>query len=121
MNNDDYRFDIDLAFGVDVECKFKRAIEGTVEVKADRIARTTGNIAIEYRSRGKRSGISTSEAKHWTFSIIGPNDEPMAYITIPTRRLRALAAEQYFEGRITKGGDNNTSEMVLIPILELFT
>jgi len=41
----------------------------TIEVKLDLLTQKTGNIAIEYRSRNKKSGISTTKAKYWAFVI----------------------------------------------------
>jgi hypothetical protein len=48
----------------------------TIEVKCDRIAVKTGNVYIEYESRGKPSGISTSQADYWVYKF----DEESAVI-----------------------------------------
>ena len=40
-------------------------VEMTFEVKYDEMSAKTGNVAIEYESRGKLSGISTTTAKYW--------------------------------------------------------
>jgi hypothetical protein len=48
----------------------------TFEIKFDEMSSDTGNIAIEYESRGKKSGISTTKATYWvqffdnTFHIV---------------------------------------------------
>ena len=41
----------------------------TIEVKYDLQAMKTGNVYIEYFSRGKASGISTSQADYYCFCI----------------------------------------------------
>ena len=62
------KFDIDLDFGKVGEKAVEEMLEGdgSIEVKNEReIWKTTGNIAIEIRCRGKLSGISTTTAKTW--------------------------------------------------------
>ena len=57
------KFDIDLDFGKVGEKAVEEMFEGdgSIEVKTERdIWKTTGNIAIEIRYRGKLSGISTT-------------------------------------------------------------
>lgn len=41
----------------------------TYEVKSDRIARTTGNIAIEFQYHGEPSGIVITKANYWVQRI----------------------------------------------------
>ena len=49
--------------------------EGSIEVKTERdIWADTGNAAIEIKSRGKPSGISTTEAKWWIHVFTIEND-----------------------------------------------
>jgi len=69
-------FDIDLDFGQIYEKKIKELFEGdgSIEVKTERdIWADTGNMFVEVRSRGKPSGISTTDAKWWiqVFTIDG--------------------------------------------------
>ena len=40
-----------------------------IEIKRDMKAKETGNIFIEYESRGKPSGISTTESKFYCFVV----------------------------------------------------
>ena len=68
MTNNDSKFDIDLKYGQIREQLFADIMEGKeqVEVKTERgMWKTTGNIAIEWMSRGKLSGIATTEAYWW--------------------------------------------------------
>ena len=50
-----------------------------VEVKTDYKATRTGNLFIEYESRGKASGLSTSTADYWAFIINQPLMIHMCY------------------------------------------
>lgn len=96
--------------------------DSTIEVKLDLLTQKTGNIAIEYRSRGKKSGISTTKAKYWAFviSIEDKEYEEFPIVVITTEYLKEIARKYYKLGRTIRGGDNNTSEMVLVPIKDIF-
>lgn len=96
--------------------------DSTIEVKLDLLTQKTGNIAIEYRSRGKKSGISTTRAKYWAFVISMENKEYEEFpiVVVTTNYLKEIARKHYKLGHITRGGDNNTSEMVLVPIKDIF-
>lgn len=117
-------FDIDLDFGQIYE-KTVRDIfqgDGSIEVKTERdIWKTTGNVAFEIRYKGRPSGISITNAKWWceVFTIDG--DIKFIYL-IETLKLRKIIKYLCLETDLTKnvmGGDNNQSELVLIPIKEL--
>lgn len=110
-------FYYDVDFGAEAEDWVKDVFTGgyKVEVKCDRIAHKTGRIYIEVYSRGKKSGISTTEADYWIYII----ENMQVMFLIPVDRLRELCRE--FHGRygFKKGGDNNTSLGVLIPMSSL--
>lgn len=110
-------FDIDVVYGEVGENHVLSLLNGVtkVEVKTDRIAHRTGNLAIEYASRGLPSGIATTEADYWAF-VIGDNK---TVIFITTERLKELARRFYKAGHTVDGGDDNTSKIILIPINEL--
>jgi hypothetical protein len=119
--NKDFRFDFDLKFGEGVENSLLKALEGKIEVKAERDhwART-GNIAIEFSSRGKLSGISTTEAAHWT-QVLMVDNTPFCYLIFPTPVVKGMV-KYYVNNRpetVIRGGDNNTSKMVLLPLKEI--
>ena len=40
-----------------------------IEVKEDLLYSKTGNVAVEYRSRGKDSGITTTESEWWIYVL----------------------------------------------------
>ena len=83
-----------------------------IEVKTDLLASKTGNVFVEYESRSKPSGISTTEADWWAF-VIAKNQ----IVLLRTSRVKELS-RKYWSRRI-KGGDSNTSMGVLVPIKDL--
>lgn len=85
-----------------------------VEVKCDRLAWRTGNIYVEVYSRGKKSGISTTEADYWLFVIYGTS----VSLLIATNRLKELA-KRFYSGTFVNGGDNDTSKGILIPLNQI--
>ena len=85
------------------------------EVKSDYMAHRTGNIAIELMSRGKDSGIRTTEACHWVYKIVSAD----LILVITTEKLKRFVEENMDKYKIVMGGDNYTSQMILIPIKDL--
>ena len=111
--NSDFAFDLKL--GQDEEIWLADLLQGkTVEVKRDFIASRTGNVFVEFHSRGKASGIATTRADFWAFILDGER-----VIIVPTQFLQQVARKAYKQGRTVRGGDNNTSEGVLVKIEEL--
>jgi hypothetical protein len=121
VKNHDSRFDIDLKYGQHVEDELLKALQGKIEVKAERNHwMRTGNIAVEYWSRGKPSGINVTEADHWAQALM-VGDRPYCYLVFPTNVLRGMT-RYYKDNRpdtVRLGGDDNTSEMILMPLKEI--
>ena len=111
--NNDFKYD--LKIGQVGETMLNEILhDSTIEVKRDSWIGRTGNIAVEYESRGKPSGISTTKASHWCFIFSNEfNDEVM--IIIETNRLKRISRIFYNKGNVKLMGDNNTSKSVLIP------
>jgi hypothetical protein len=84
-----------------------------IEVKADRLAYATGNLAVEYECRGKPSAISITEAQYHIFFVINRNADDDVYI-IPTEHLKRMVKGC----KIVYGGDRNESCMYLLPLSE---
>jgi hypothetical protein len=78
------------------------------EVKADRRTKHTGNVAIEFRCRGKDSGITTTGSDYWVYFIDGTE----RYYVIPTQNIRD-AIDQKKWSRTVRGGDDYVAEMYL--------
>lgn len=127
----DYRFDLDIHKGQIAERLLAEILchetSGTkVEVKRDYKVSGTGNVAIEYRSRGKRSGIATSEADWWAIALSGPSydggdEQPEVIVFIKKSRLKRILRALRDAGvlRSASGGDDGTSDMALLPALRL--
>ena len=123
MSNTDSRFDIDLKFGKIYEDVLSKVLtDKTIEVKSERdIWKTTGNIAIEYMSRGNKSGIATTEADWWAH-LLTDEGEIRGIIMLPVPELKAkvLKMKKLGIAQETIGGDDNTSRLILLPINKIF-
>lgn len=110
-------FFYDLSFGEKAEDWVKKIFsEGSkVEVKYDRAAHYTGNLYIEVYSRHKPSGISTTQAHYWIFVI----DKKNYALIVNTEKLKELCRIAYQINGYSRGGDNNTSLGILIPINQI--
>jgi hypothetical protein len=116
-------FDIDLNFGQIYEEKIRELFEGegSIEVKTERdIWADTGNIAIEIRSRGKPSGLSITEAKWW-IQVFTVDKDVKFMLMFRVDKLRKAVKYLYINELAPKinGGDDNTSELILVPISTL--
>ena len=88
------------------------------ELKTDRLAHKTGNVFVEFESRGKPSGISTSKSGVWIFKIVSKGDRHLFSIEIPLSRLKKKVDNNY---NVMLGGDNRSSKGYLVPITDLIT
>ena len=86
-----------------------------IEVKYDLQALKTGNVFVEYFSRGKKSGISITEADYYCFAF------GKIFILVETLELKIKCRKYLNTKRDIKGGDSNTSKGILLPIKELIT
>jgi|TARA_R110002074_G_scaffold281005_1_gene452278 hypothetical protein len=120
--NKDNKFDVDLEFGEKFEKSFAKILSiGKVEVKTERnIWKKTGNVAIELASRGKLSGLNTTKAEWWA-QVLTTEGEIEGALIFPVEKLRKIVKHSVFkgEGRMVMGGDDNTSEIALIPLGDL--
>lgn len=112
--NSNFRYD--LKVGQVTEELLGSILENqTIEVKDDSAkSAKTGNVFIEFKSRGKRSGIAKSHADWWA---IRTSEE--TFVIVSAEKLKKLCRKYYNLKRIVKGGDNNTSWGILIPREEL--
>ena len=115
----DKRFDVNLLEGKLSENKWAELLE-TIEFKKDYKAWKTGNIAVEYQNRGEPSGITATEAKYVAYILVDEKQEENAVIFLKTEIIKAMC-RQYLGNpkRDIKGGDNNDSSLILLPIAEL--
>jgi hypothetical protein len=89
-----------------------------IEVKRDSWISKSGNIAIEFESRNKPSGIATSKADYWCFIVSGEMQDKII-IFIEIEKLKQLGRIYYKNNSVKLMGDNNTSKAVLIPFKDL--
>ena len=115
------KFDIDLKFGQIYEEKIRKIFAGKIEVKAERdIWKKTGNIAIEVRYKGEPSGLSVTEADWWIHLLTYKNKVEMGFM-FKVSRLKKMIKNKVKKDKVCMmyGGDDNQSELVLIPIKEI--
>jgi len=110
--NSDFRYD--LKVGQTKEKALGEIFSGaSVEIKYDMKANTTGNIFVEYESRGKASGISSSQAE-WYCYCLGDT-----YHLIKASDLKERCRKYLKTKRDVRGGDSNTSKGILLPVKDL--
>lgn len=108
-------FDIDLAKAGLREDAFANVLfKATVEHKSDKRARETGNVFIEFKQKGRDSGIAVTTAQFWAIEF---DDD--CWIVIPTERLKRIARKAYRANRSRFGGDFDQYEGVVVPLTEL--
>ena len=117
-------FDIDLEFGKMGEEFTQKVFEGNskVEVKTERdIWKKTGNIAIEIRCKGEPSGISTTESSVW-IHLLSEKGVIKGGFLFKVDLLKGKIKKLHKSGglKMVMGGDDNASQMALLPIKELF-
>jgi len=102
--NDDYRYDIKMY-------SEKRNEEVLFEIKTDVYPKDTGNLAIEIRYKGNPSGISHTEADWFIYWYRNVSFNNVWMIKVDD--LKSLIKKNDF--KIVNGGDDNQSQIVLIP------
>lgn len=119
--NDRKKFDLDLQYGKVREKLIADMLQGKkIEVKSERdMWARTGNIAIEYQSYGKPSGIAATEADYW-FHNLCIGDGIFATLVFPVESLKRIIDNLDFKKSV-KGGDNYASQMYLLNIQKLFS
>ena len=117
-------FDLDLKFGKLGE-EFVRDMQvgnKKIEVKTERdIWKTTGNIAIELRYKGNPSGLSTTESSVWVH-LLSYNGVIEGGFMFKVDQLKDKIKKLHKSGglKMVMGGDDNMSQMALLPINNLF-
>jgi hypothetical protein len=127
MNNmepaacDRKKFDIDLSYGKVREQQVANMLtDKKIEVKSERgMWMRTGNIAIEYESYGKPSGIEATEADYW-FHNLCIGDETFATLVFDVPSLKRIINNLDYKKSVS-GGDNNASRMYLLNLQKLFS
>ena len=115
------KFDLDLKYGTVREDKLAEMLQDKkIEVKSERsMWMKTGNIAIEYESWGKPSGIRATESDYW-FHNLCVGDNEYCTLVFKTEVLRTIV-DKLDKFKTVSGGDNNASKMFLINLQKLFS
>ena len=119
--NDRKKFDIDLEYGKVREKQVADMLQDKkIEVKSERgMWQKTGNIAIEYESYGKPSGIAATESDYW-FHNLCIDDETFCTLVFNTDSLKKIIDNLDYK-RSVSGGDHNASKMYLVNLQKLFS
>jgi hypothetical protein len=117
----DIDFAGDLKFGLGMEDEVVAMFKDKkIEVKSEKgMWQRTGNIAIEYESWGKPSGIAATESDYW-FHNLCINGDIYATLVFKTDTLRKIISSLDFIKTVS-GGDHNASKMYLVNIKKLFS
>lgn len=86
------------------------------EVKCDRLAAKTGNVAIEYECFNKPSGITTTQADYYVYFILNGQDYDL--FVIPVNDIKEYIKNNSQKYKNVSGGDFSKSKMYLIKINE---
>jgi hypothetical protein len=89
----------------------------TFEVKNDLMAEKTGNVAVEYESRKKATGISVTKADYWVYKFAG------VFYMIETNRLKKelLENKNYWRSGVNGGDLGSNTMMFLVKVNEFKT
>jgi hypothetical protein len=115
------KFDIDLEYGqVREQLVADMLQDKKIEVKSERdMWQRTGNIAIEYQSYGKPSGINATESDYW-FHNLCVGDDTFCTLVFNTNSLKKIIDNLDYK-RSVSGGDHNASKMYLVNLQKLFS
>lgn len=107
IEHDSYEFSVGYFPDWDVKIT-KNNIDSFFEVKADRMAHHTGNIAIEIECSNKPSGLSTTKADFYAIFITGGKNDKLYIIHVETLRQKIKGC------RLVYGGDGKRAKMALL-------
>ena len=115
------KFDLDLEYGKVREKQVADMLQDKkIEVKSERgMWQKTGNIAIEYESYGKPSGIAATESDYW-FHNLCIDDDTFCTLVFKTDSLKKIIDNLDYK-RSVSGGDHNASKMYLVNLQKLFS
>lgn len=128
--NGDFKYDLQLG-QLGEGWVGKMLSSKTIEVKFDFACYRTGNFYIEYESRGKPSGISTTKADYWMLIASTEKgvdlktnirdiekDDILFSVLMSTEQLKKVCKTRYYRKNVG-GGDSNTSKGILIKSKDL--
>jgi len=109
-HNNNFKYDLEV--GQVAENWLAEILQGKkIEVKRDLQAHKTSNIFVEYESRGKASGLATSEADYYCYFLSDDH-----FVIIKAKRFKQICRSFLKTNRDIRGGDSDTSKGILLPI-----
>lgn len=111
--NTDFRYDLKLGEMKEAELA-DIFTNKKIEVKTDLFYQKSGNIYVEFESRGKVSGIATSEADFYCYIL--PKGDSCSYHLFDSQQFKTALKKAVKDNRakVKVGGDNGTSKGILI-------
>lgn len=97
------------------DCHF--TLEGIyykLEIKSDYYTNTTGNIVLEYESRGKISGITTTQADLIAYCVVTPTG--LDIYMFNTKKLKKLIKDEVYERKLIGGDPGSATKMYLFKL-----
>jgi len=115
------KFDLDLQYGKVREQRVAEMLQDKkIEVKSERdVWQKTGNMAVEYQSYGKPSGIDATESDYW-FHNLCIGEDTYCTLVFETKNLRKIIDNLDYK-RSVSGGDNYAAKMYLLNLQKLFS
>lgn len=89
----------------------------TIEVKEDMFSRKSGNIAVEFFSRNKPSGISVSKSDYYIYKIHFSSGLA-EYRIIDTKKLKSLIKFKMYFKEVSGGDTGSDTRMYLFKLSE---
>ena len=119
--NNNNKFDLDLKYGQMREKQVHNMFYNKkIEVKTERDWwAKTGNIAIEFESYGKPSGIAATESDYW-FHNLCVGEETFCTLVFDVNSLKKII-DKLDTKKWVAGGDNKASKMYLVSLQKLFS
>ena len=121
------KFDIDLQYGQEGEqwLKILGTDQAKMEVKTERDRwAETGNAVFEYECRSHPSGIAVTTSDYWCHNFMLNDRCCMSYVfnvdDLKQFLRMCIKTPGYAGSRLTIGGDDNASRVILVPITELW-
>ena len=108
--NNDFKFDLKIGQAKEKELG---KIFNNKKIEVKKCTEAIYNVFVEYESRGKKSGISITEADYYCFAF------DQTFVIIETEKLKTKCRKYLNTDNDKLGGDNNTSKGILIPLNEL--
>lgn len=115
------KFDIQLGSAKNDEDRLANALQlAAIELKTERYQwEKTGNIFIEYESRGRPSGIAVTTSDFWCHEL-ARGDETLCYLMIPVDRLKAACREKLRSQANKNGaGDDKAQRGIALSLRDL--